>query len=79
MTFEIPLKYEYCHMDEKFIYIFANASIQNQLQFDVSENTHFEVCSPNGQTLSIPDSDNISPLSPNPKLQVSAYFIIQDI
>ena len=78
MTFEIPLKYEYCQIDEKFIYIFSNVSIQNKLQFDIYENTHFEVCTPNGQTLSITENDDLSPKPPNPKIQVSAYFVIID-
>ena len=76
MLFKIPLKFENCTISTYFINISKVGELVNKIKFDLNENFHFEICSPDGNILQLNTEDSVSPHLPIPNIQTSALFKI---
>ena len=77
MSFQIPIKKEYCCVSDRFITFNRLPFINLISSIDITKDIHFEVCFPDGRTFNIEDEDTQPPQYPRFELQVSAEFLIK--
>jgi hypothetical protein len=76
MSFEVPLSDKYCSISDRFIIFDKLPTIDVDSIIDLSSDIHFEVCLPDGTVYQPEEEDNLPPLYPKCKLQVTAKFLI---
>lgn len=64
------------HDDDTFIHC-RDSKMQQRTTLNLDQALHFSVLLPNGTPIRFAIEDNLSPLEPNPNLQISATFSVQ--
>jgi hypothetical protein len=76
VMFKIPLG---INLNTETFFTLKDAKMINVCKFNPNQSIHFKLTLPNGDPIVFKTDDNISPLPPNPLLQISGTFAIRRI